>query len=105
MPSQPCGDLMQHLGPVQPGEPLPPTKTIPRPLYGRIDLLARRDRYLLDTFPRSRVDDPHRPIRHGLLSLEVDRYVLRLQVLLDAFFPSFTAEARVLDATEGGGGV
>src|SRR5829696_2145680 len=38
-------------------------------------------------------------------SLEVDGYVLRLQVLLDALYTSFAAEARVLDAAEGGGGV
>src|SRR5215211_1331383 len=38
-------------------------------------------------------------------ALEVDCHVLRLEVLFDAFRAAFTAEAGVLDAAEGGGGV
>src|SRR5215210_4525974 len=38
-------------------------------------------------------------------SLQVDGYVFLLEVLLDALYASCAAEARVLDAAEGGGGV
>src|SRR5215208_3143595 len=64
----PRRDFMQHLGPVKPGETLPLAKTVPRLLDGSIDLLAGRDRYLLDVLPRCRVDDRHRALRHDLLS-------------------------------------
>src|SRR5215204_5834545 len=98
MLSHPRRDLMEHLSPVKPGETLPLAKTVPRPFDGSIDLLARRDRYLLDVLPRSRVDDPHRAVRHDFLSaapnsLQIDGHVLRLQVLFDALFSSFSAEA------------
>src|SRR5215217_5363257 len=45
------------------------SKTFPRLLDGSIDFLARRDWYLLDVLPRSRVDDQHRTVRHVLLSV------------------------------------
>src|SRR5215211_3208358 len=54
---------------------------------------------------RSLREAPLPPTPQRANSLEVDGYVLRLQVLLDALYTSFAAEARVLDAAERGGGV
>ena len=67
----PRRDLVQHLGPVKPGESLPLAKTVPRPLDGSIDLLARRDRYLLDVLPSSRVDNAQASVFGHLSSVHL----------------------------------
>src|SRR5215217_3499808 len=112
---QVAGQIVEQFSPVETSETPPLRKPRPGAVYGRIDLLPRRDRYLLDCLLRSRIDNLHRPVQYGPLSgasrsapthaLEVDCHVFGLQVLFDAFRAAFAAEAGVLDTAEGGGGV